>query len=113
MASMRATIFDRVNGSVHPIPPITDPLGRFWVQPERAEIEIRGEEALMTESAFKKLAHYDSTLPSGTYDGKMWACQTRDGIEFLRWYGPAEDPKMIKVFSRRIVLTTTPAPPAH
>jgi hypothetical protein len=79
-----------------PIPAITDPVGRYWDQPPRDDIEIDATHALMTEITFKQLCEYSSTFPSGVYPGKMW--RRHDGSNdpriplhkrrwLLCWYG--------------------------
>lgn len=67
----------------HPIPPMTDPLGKFWGQPERSEIVVDGTHAMMTERTCARLNRYDHSLPSGVYAGKMWR-----RMNWLCWYAP-------------------------
>lgn len=71
------------------IPEMTDPLGKFWKQPSRGEIEIDDTHALMSSSAFKRLPEYSSSIPSGVYPGKMWRAQS-DGGWWLRWFGTVD-----------------------
>lgn len=73
------------------IPPMTDPLGRYWDQPNVSEVLIDDTHALVSRSAFDKLNQYDTSIPSGVYPGKMWKCRQR-GVMYLRWYGLADDP---------------------
>ncbi len=84
----------------HPIPPMLDPLGAYWLQPKREEIQIDLKHALMGRSAFAKLSEYSCSQPSGVYPGKMWKKQlaqerpvnevmTPAGSWVLCWYGPA------------------------
>lgn len=86
----------------HPIPPITDPLGRHWSQPDRAEISVSSTFAKMTRATFSKLPCYDSTLPTGVYDGKMWARRLATKT-LLCWYGPADNPKQATINARKII----------
>lgn len=58
-----------------PIPEMTDPLGRHWLQPKREELVIDETHALMSMSAFARLSDYSRTNPSGVYPGKMWRRQ--------------------------------------
>lgn len=87
----------------HPIPPITDPLGRHWSQPDRSEISVSSNFAKMTRATFAKLPCYDSTLPTGVYDGKMWARRQSNGT-LLCWFGPADDPTKCSLNTRKIIL---------
>lgn len=57
------------------IPPITDPLGKYWEQPDISEIKFEDGKAIMSLRTQKKLGTYDFSLPSGTYVGKMWKCK--------------------------------------
>lgn len=80
-----------MRSDLSPIPPITDPLGRYWDQPEREAIEIDDTHALMAERTFKQLADYSCSVPSGVYEGKMWK-RRRDYYDerqgwLLVWYG--------------------------
>lgn len=92
----------------HPIPPMTHPLAKHWDQPPREHIVITPAEARMTQETMRRLATYDSTLPSGVYPGKMWLRnqpipQTDKTVPLLCWY--AEDGMdHCKVENRRIVV---------
>jgi hypothetical protein len=69
---------------VHPIPIITDPLGKYWEQPDRRQIQIVDGAACMTRKTFDQLAEYSGSVPTGVYPGKMW--KRLDGVfdaEFL------------------------------
>jgi hypothetical protein len=68
------------------IPPITDPMGKYWRQPDTSRILIDDTHALMEKSTFEALSEYSSSIPSGIYPGKMWRCHHR-GTWFLRWFG--------------------------
>ena len=83
---------------------MTHELGRYWDAPNISEIEVDEESALMSESAFRKLKNYSSSIPSGVYEGKMWKCETKDGW-YLRWYQniPNND-KDCAILSRKIIL---------
>jgi hypothetical protein len=59
----------------HPIPPITDPMGKYWNQPNRFEIEIDDKSALMSQKTFSQIPDYTHSQPTGVYPGKMWRCQ--------------------------------------
>ena len=72
------------------IPVITDPLGKYWKQPEVEQIELDNTHALMSMQTFNKLMEYSCSFPTGVYEGKMWKSKTIDGW-ILRWF--AEDPR--------------------
>lgn len=99
-----------------PIPPITDPMGKSWSQPNRREILIDDMHAVMSLRAFKTLHEYSGTFPTGVYEGKMW--KRHNGIfdrEFLRrggkpewclcWYGKSDKPGHVSNNLRVILLT--------
>lgn len=73
------------------IPPMTDPAGKYWRQPDPATILIDNTHAVLTRQQFDELLNYSTTLPTGTYPGKMWRGYRRhvDGrlCWFLYWYG--------------------------
>lgn len=101
----------------HPIPPITEPLGRNWEQPEREDITVDEEYALMTLRSFEELAEYSSTYPTGAYEGKMWkrhngiydhAFRARGGKPewLLCWFGPSpKGPGWVQANRRKIILS--------
>jgi hypothetical protein len=83
------------------IPLMTDPLGKYWDQPARSEIELDDTHALMTIGTFRKLKCYSGSRPTGCYPGKMW--KRHDGacdwnyiaaggkpVWLLCWYGLSE-----------------------
>lgn len=90
-----------------PVPPMTDPLGRHWDQPDPKSIRYGQRFCHMSTKAFKALPEYSSTTPTGIYDGKMWKHHNfrTDGSWHLCWYAPHADPKFIAIKSRRICLT--------
>jgi len=67
------------------IPQMTDPLGKYWEQPKIENIVIDDTHALMSKKDFDKLKDYSYSLPSGVYEGKMWA-KTRDNKTMLCWF---------------------------
>lgn len=81
------------------IPPITDPLGRSWEQPNTSEILIDDTHAVMTEKSFNRLHNYETTYPSGVYPGKMWRCGN-----LLRWFDYHEDPNYCSNHQREIII---------
>lgn len=90
------------------LPAMTHPLGKRWRQPAAREILVDDEHALMTESSFNKLSEYNSSLPSGVYDGKMWRrryiTDTGECAFSLCWYGPSNHPGKCSINSRRILI---------
>lgn len=85
------------------IPKITDKRGMSWNQPHRRYIEIDEEYALMTKQTFEGLREYSLTIPSGKYEGKMWKAN-RGGTWYLYWYDHDDNPEMIKIERREILL---------
>lgn len=69
----------------HPIPEMTDPLGKYWNQPSRELITIDDKYALMSNTTFASLHDYSCSFPSGVYPGKMWK-QGRPYVNPVRWY---------------------------
>lgn len=69
----------------------------------RRYIEIDEEYALMTKQTFEGLREYSVTIPSGEYEGKMWKAN-RGGIWYLYWYDHDDNPSMIKIERREILL---------
>ncbi|KGP01105.1 hypothetical protein JT27_15005 [Alcaligenes faecalis] len=72
------------------IPPITDPLGRHWSQPDPAGFLLDDTHAVMTQRQFDSLADYSRSMPTGVYPGKCWKAVMSDGRSYLRWYGIVE-----------------------
>lgn len=71
------------------IPPMNNPLGSHWSQPNVQNIDIDETHALMDEKSFNELKDYSGSLPSGVYEGKMWKRKYK-GSWYLAWYGFAE-----------------------
>jgi hypothetical protein len=95
------------------IPPITDPLGKYWDQPARSEILVDEKHAVMTEETFRLLHEYSATNPTGVYPGKMWRrhdglfdqrCKPGERRWLLCWYAECEDPKMCATHWREILI---------
>ena len=57
----------------------------------------------MTKQTFEGLREYSVTIPSGEYEGKMWKAN-RGGIWYLYWYDHDDNPSMIKIERREILL---------
>lgn len=86
------------------IPPITDPMGKYWEQPPVENILIDDSHAVMNRCCFDKLIEYSSSIPSGVYLGKMWKAITEDGRKFLRWFGVVENRNDICSRNQREIL---------
>src|SRR6185369_6564631 len=102
---------------LEPIPRITHPWGKSWEQPDRSEILLDDEYAVMSKATFDKLHEYSASNPSGVYEGKMW--KRNDGafdIDFLAkggkptwylvWYGRHPDPDKVSNNYRKILIIT-------
>lgn len=88
----------------HPIPPVTDPRGARWPQPDRSEIEIDRTHALMSSETFSKLNGADYSGVSGTFGGKMWKSWYKGNQWFLYWFGETSPGKNIFVERREILI---------
>lgn len=89
------------------IPQITDPMGKYWSQPDRSDIIIDEKYAMMSLADFQKLHEYTCTLPTGTYVGKMWKAKvTTESEQFflLAWYDRFVNPNQIAIECRRIIV---------
>mgnify|MGYP001774746477 CR=1 FL=1 len=88
------------------IPEMTDPMGKYWGQPDANNILIDDTYALMAAADFDKLNEYSQSQPSGVYVGKMWKCRQRGHEDkwYLRWYGLHADPGMCSNNSREILV---------
>jgi hypothetical protein len=95
------------------IPPITDPMGKYWDQPNPANFLLDDKHVLMSGEDFKKLSEYSCSMPSGVYPGKMWKHNNyayRRGPNgetqqwFLRWFGLCNDPKFCSNHAREILI---------
>ncbi len=97
------------------IPPITDPMGRNWEQPDTAAILLDDTHALMDVPTFNALHEYSASFPSGVYEGKMW--KRHDGIfdrDFIAgggkpewllvWFGKSDKPEWVSNNFRKIIL---------
>lgn len=89
------------------IPPITEPLGRYWEQPDRALILIDAHHAVMDAAAFAQLLEYSCSKPTAVYEGKMWKAQF-DGVWYLRWFGTSCRPGYVSNNARVILLLEEP-----
>lgn len=89
------------------IPTMTDPLGKYWQQPDPSEIEIDDDNAVMEKGAFDKLLEYSTSTPSGVYIGKMWKGQYKGGAWYLAWFSKGDDAKTYLNNNYRVILCVT------
>jgi len=86
------------------VPEMTDPLGKYWNNPDRHKILICKDIAVMSKRSFKILHEYSTSLPSGTYTGKMWKRQSTEGWKLV-WYGDiCESDNTIAIYYRKIAI---------
>lgn len=94
LLTSREIVLARVPG--HAIPPITDPLGKYWDQPNRFDILIDDMHAVMSRETYNALRNYAHSQPTGVYPGKMWKwhcpgadwCRCGPGRPaYLHWFG--------------------------
>lgn len=74
------------------IPPMTDPLGKYWEQPKTENIKLCDSHVHISQSDFEKLKNYSMSNPSGVYEGKMWK-RFSNGSWVLCWYQQCVPPK--------------------
>lgn len=84
------------------IPPMTDPLGKGWDQPKLEEIQLDHDHAYMNEKAFAMLKEYNTSTPTGVYEGKMWKRCIGEFYE-LCWWGKSS-PGRCSLNSMKIML---------
>lgn len=88
---------------VQQLPPITHPQGKYWQQPPVDRVLVDELHALMTEADFEQLLEYSTSIPTGSYVGKMWK-REQDGEWWLGWMAPHETPGRLWIHWRRILL---------
>ena len=54
------------------IPIMTHPLSRGWRQPSLHKLIFTEDYVLMDQHAYSELHNYETSYPSGVYEGKMW-----------------------------------------
>ena len=60
--------------------------------------------AFVTKAVFNRLPEYSSSIPTGTTIGKQW--KRREGNNwYLGEYIPHEDPKLVGISWKRIILS--------
>lgn len=74
---------------VNKIPPIIDPYGEKWEQPDPSQIVIDADVAIMTGETFRELQTLNFTFPSSGYPGKMWKHYFKNNW-YLAWFGYSE-----------------------
>lgn len=84
------------------IPDMVDPLGKYWEQPNKKDILIDNEHAVMSDKTYLQLKNYSSSIPSGVYDGKMWRDESKEG-KFLCWYAQSDEPDKCSINTRKVL----------
>lgn len=75
------------------IPPITDPMGANWRQPDHSAWLFDDTHVVLPQRDFDRLGEYSTTYPTGVYEGKVWRAQPpQTGVWVVRWYGFCADP---------------------
>lgn len=85
------------------IPPITDPMGKSWRQPDLTDVTMDDTHVMLTKREFKELSDYSTTNPTGVYPGKCWKARQAEAVIIggeqrlrwtdtwlLRWFGESE-----------------------
>lgn len=86
------------------IPAMTDPLGKHWRQPAGLrEAEMDDTHVMLAQHQVDGLLTYDSSYPSGCYDGKCWLRNGED-VQWLCWYYPHPAPNKISIGFREIII---------
>lgn len=93
------------------IPPMTDPLGKYWDQPDMTKILINDHYALMNRKSFEELLDYSNSQPTGVYTGKCFKKFFIDPSPpgegwYLCWFEDhATNPNVCANRYRKIILT--------
>ena len=74
------------------IPAMTNPLGKYWQQPDPKNFIVSYKYVLMTQKEFDELLEYSSSVPSGVYIGKLWKSHW-SGIWKLVWLSEGDKEK--------------------
>lgn len=83
------------------IPEMTHPLSKGHEQPATWNMLLDKDDQFvrMTRSVWNRLLEYNSSIPTGVYEGKMWRC-----YDWLCWFGPSEHPDKCALHRRKIIL---------
>lgn len=87
-----------------PVPPMTHPWGKSWLQPDPSTFEFDDKHVLMRQEDFDRLLDYSKSQPSGAYEGKMWRSYYPKEGWWLHWFEASEDPKMCRRNGRMIIV---------
>lgn len=96
---------DRHGGVV--IPEMTHPLSKHWDQPDWRCFVFRDDKVYLTRPAWDALSAYDTSYPSGVYEGKMWRASGVDSEgpwQQLRWYDVSPNPNKCSIKYRAAVV---------
>lgn len=71
-----------------PVPEMDQVYKDAWKQPDHTAWDwtTAPGHVILPMKDFKALSRYDTTTPSGVYEGKMWVCDWRDGSDHLCWW---------------------------
>ncbi len=86
------------------IPPMTNPMGQHWRQPDRSRVLIDDAVAVMSKADADTLPNYSHTIPTGAYEGKMWKAE-QGGKVWLCWYGYSDKPDHVSINTRELLTT--------
>lgn len=88
------------------IPPMTNPLGRGWDQPDLSKILYDAPEhvAIMDKKTLSKFLDYTGSRPMGVYEGKCWVENYKTPVLVYFDFYP-ENASMIKI--KRIPIAIT------
>lgn len=100
------------------IPRMCSKLGRYWAQPSCDRILVDDTHAVMDRQTWAELCEYNTSLPTGAYEGKMWkrlelpeepeeeaaVILGSDPTRLICWYGPSEEVGYVSVNYRRVLL---------
>lgn len=92
------------------IPAMTDPRSSAWMQPDRKDITIDDNHAVMYQRDYARLLNYSTSLPTGVYPGKMWrAMNPSEGEWYLVWFIENDSVEsMCLILSREIIIEEDP-----
>lgn len=90
-------------GKVHTIPNMTHELGKSWEQPNKDDILIVDDIAYIHYEEWDLLCEYNTSTPTGVYEGKMWKTNLPKGQKWLRWY-VNKDEQNCEIISKKVFL---------
>lgn len=85
------------------IPPMTNPLGRYWLQPPAERVLVDNTHAVCSRRDFELLPEYSRSYPTGVYNGKMWRASFADGW-YLGWFADSSKPGLCSINFRKLLV---------